>query len=120
MVLVVLLAILGISFSNAWNWKYFDNSSNAVFALFAGVWGWFLDLFELWIKSTGVEQKSTSPDLDVATTSELEKNVDDSTDSSEKPIVDDLQNQDTSLQEDVERLGENDDSWDNTSEWGKA
>ena len=92
-VLVVLLTVLWISFANAFNWKYFDNSKNAALMLPAGIWGWFLDLFELWIKSKDSEENSTSEEKPNAT-------------------LENLQNTNTTLEEDVQKLDEaNDSQW---------
>lgn len=94
-VLVVLLAILGRSFANAFNWKYFDDSKNVAFTLPAGIWGWFLDLFELWIKSTDVEKENNSSD----SSSEIEKDIADNS-------------KETTLEEDVEAMDKNEESKD--------
>jgi len=94
-VLVVLLAILGWSFANAFNWKYFDDSKNVAFTLPAGIWGWFLDLFELWIKSTWVDEKQTNWE----SSSEIEKDIADNS-------------KQTTLEEDVEALDKQEESKD--------
>ena len=94
-VLVVLLAILGRSFANALNWKYFDDSKNVAFTLPAGIWGWFLDLFELWIKSTDVDKKQTTSE----SPSEIEKDIADNS-------------KQTTLEEDVEALDKKEESKD--------
>ena len=92
-ILVVLLVILGRSFANAFNWKYFDDSKNVALMLPFGIWWWFLDLFELWIKSK---------DLDEDSTSENKKDL----------TLENLQGTNTTLEEDVEKLDEaNDSQW---------
>lgn len=99
-VLAILVWILAASFVNAINWKYFDDSKNFAFTLPAGIWWWFLDLFELWIKSTweGEKENSSSPSSDLS--SDIEKDIADAT----KNAVDELQTKETSLEEDVETL----------------
>lgn len=126
-VLVVLLGILGFSFANAWSWKYFDESNKSVLALFSGLWWWFLDLFELWIKSTWTVQKNDSQEMSFTWVSELEKDIQESGEQLEEKLIDDsanklsnLQNQNTTLQEDVEKLDENNAQNENSSEWEKA
>lgn len=94
-VLVVLLAILSWSFANAFNWKYFDDSKNVALTLPAGIWGWFLDLFELWIKSTWVDEKQTNWE----SSSEIEKDIADNS-------------KQTTLEEDVEALDKQEESKD--------
>ena len=97
LILVILLAILCWSFANAFNWKYFDDSKNVALTLPAGIWGWFLDLFELWIKSTWVDgEKPVS-----SQSSELEKDI---VDNSSEVIIQEQQTKETSLEEDVEEL----------------
>lgn len=91
LVLIVLMTILGISFYNAWNWKYFENSKNVALSLFAGLWWRFLDLFELWIKSKDSEEDSTSEKKSDAT-------------------LENLQNENTTLEEDIQKLDEAKDS----------
>lgn len=85
LVLVVLLAVLGRSFANAFNWKYFDNSKNIAFTLPAGTGGWFLDLFELWIKSNNPDENPADSD-------------------NTEPTLENLQNTNTTLEEDVQKL----------------
>lgn len=99
-VLAILVWILAASFVNAINWKYFDDSKNFAFTLPAGIWWWFLDLFELWIKSTweGEKENSSSPSSD--SSSDTEKDIADAT----KNAADELQTKETSLEEDVETL----------------
>lgn len=92
-VLAILVWILAASFVNAFNWKYFDDSKNVAFTLPAGIWGWFLDLFELWIKSTWVDgEKPVS-----SQSSELEKDI-----ASNEAKIQEQQTKETSLEEDVE------------------
>ena len=109
-VLVVLLAILGRSFANAFNWKYFDNSKNIALTLPAGIWGWFLDLFELWIKSTWEEEIKSPSD----TIPEIEKDIaNDSKEivsDSEEVVSDEIQTTETSLEEDVEAMEQKEES----------
>jgi len=100
-VLVVLLWILGRSFANAFNWKYFDNSKNVALILPAGIWGWFLDLFELWIKSTWVDGKKNISTQSSDPSLEIEKDI---ADNSNNTTVDELQAKETTLEEDVEAL----------------
>ena len=99
-VLAILVWILAASFVNAINWKYFDDSKNFAFTLPAGIWWWFLDLFELWIKSKNPEEDIKSVE---------------STDS----IQEKLQNENTTLEEDVQKLdGEQSSTWDaNSKDW---
>lgn len=101
LILVVLIWVLGRSFANAFNWKYFDDSKNVALTLPAGVWGWFLDLFELWIKSTwrDEETKSSSPSPD--SSSEIEQDI---ADNSKNTTSNELQDKETSLEEDIETL----------------
>ena len=101
LVLVVLLAILGRSFANAFNWKYFDDSKNVVFTLPAGIWWWFLDLFELWIKSTWVDEKTENSNQSPVETPEIEKDI---AENSNETTLDSLQTKETSLEEDVQTL----------------
>lgn len=96
-ILVVLLAILSRSFANAFNWKYFNNSKNVALSLPAGIWGWFLDLFELWIKSTWEDEKKSYSE----SVPEIEKDI---ADNSKDIVPDELQTKQTSLEEDVETL----------------
>jgi len=95
LILVILIWILGWSFANAFNWMYFDNSKNIAFTLPAGIWGWFLDLFELWIKSTWVDEKPNSPQ---DSSSEIEKDIAENT---KDATSSELQTKETSLQEDI-------------------
>jgi len=101
LILVVLIWVLGRSFANAFNWKYFDDSKNVALTLPAGIWGWFLDLFELWIKSIWRDEKtnssSTSPDL----SSEIEQDI---ADDANNTTSNELQDKETSLEEDIETL----------------
>ena len=109
LILVVLLAILGWSFANAFYWKYFDDSKNVAFTLPAGIWGWFLDLFELWIKSTWVDfekavsnqPSDTSSDLSPDSSSEIEKDI---ANNSNENVIQEQQMKETTLDEDVEML----------------
>ena len=105
-VLVVLLAILGRSFANAFNWKYFDNSKNVALTLPAGIWGWFLDLFELWIKSTWEDEKK-APSNSIP---EIEKDM---ADESKKTVSEEPQTAQTSLEEDVETVDQKEELKDN-------
>ena len=92
-VLAILMWVLAASFVNAINWKYFDDSKNVALTLPAGIWGWFLDLFELWIKSTWVDgEKPVS-----SQSSELEKDI-----ASNEAKIQEQQTKETSLEEDVE------------------
>lgn len=100
-VLAILLWILAASFVNAFNWKYFDDSKNAAFTLPAGIWGWFLDLFELWIKSTWVDSEKTDSNQASDTSSEIEKDI---AENSNETTLDSLQTKETSLEEDVQTL----------------
>lgn len=104
-VLVVLLAILGRSFANAFNWKYFDDSKNIALTLPAGIWGWFLDLFELWIKSKWWDESQTSSD----SIPEIEKDM---ADEAKETTLDELQTKQTSLEEDVETMDQKEESKD--------
>ena len=99
-VLVILLAILGRSFANAFNWKYFEYSNNIALTLPAGIWWWFLDLFELWIKSTWVDIDIKSTD----SSSDIEKDIAKDEKNEKDTESDDLQKQNSSLEEDVEAL----------------
>ena len=85
--LVVLLTVLGVSFANAFNWKYFDNSKNVALTLPAGIWWWFLDLFELWIKSKNPEENAAGEEKSDTT-------------------LQDQQNSNTTLEEDVAQLND--------------
>ena len=89
-VLVVLLTVLWISFANAFNWKYFDNSKNVILMLPAGIWWWFLDLFELWIKSKESEDSASNEKYDAT--------------------LENLQNTNTTLEEDIQKIDESNDS----------
>ncbi len=101
-VLVILLWVLVASFVNAFNWKYFDDSKNVAFTLPAGIWGWFLDLFELWIKSTWVDsEKTDNSNPFPIETSEIEKDM---AETSNEVTLDSLQTKETSLEEDVQTL----------------
>ena len=101
LILVVLIWVLGRSFANAFNWMYFDDSKNVALTLPAGVWGWFLDLFELWIKSTWGDEKtkSSSPSPDLS--SEIEQDI---VDDAKNTTSNELQDKGTSLEEDIETL----------------
>lgn len=105
LILVVLIWVLGRSFANAFNWMYFDDSKNVALTLPAGVWGWFLDLFELWIKSTWKDEKinssNSSPDLSSDSPSEIEQDIADDT---KNTTSNELQDKETSLEEDIETL----------------
>ena len=96
LVLVVLLAVLGRSFANAFNWKYFEDSKNVALTLPAGIWGWFLDLFELWIKSSWINK-------------EVKSSLSDSSPEIEN-TVEELQAKETSLEEDIETLDKQEES----------
>lgn len=98
-VMVVLVWVLGWSFANAFNWKYFDNSKNVALTLPAGIWWWFLDLFELWIKSTWVDSEKTDSNQTSDTSSEIEKDI---ADNSNDTTIQEQQTKDTTLEEDVE------------------
>ena len=74
---------------------YFDNSKNIAFTLPAGIWWWFLDLFELWIKSTWVDEKPNSPQ---DSSSEIEKDI---AENAKDATSSELQTKETSLQEDI-------------------
>ena len=90
--LVVLLWVLGWSFANAFNWKYFDDSKNVAFMLPAGIWWWFLNLFELWIKIQDSQESTSEKKQDIT--------------------LETLQNTNTTLEEDVQQLDEaNDSNW---------
>ena len=92
-VMIVLVWVLGWSFANAFNWKYFENSKNVALTLPAGIWGWFLDLFELWIKSTWVDGEKPVSNQ----SSELEKDI-----ALNEAKIQEQQIKETSLEEDVE------------------
>lgn len=49
--ILILVICWIISMRHAWDWKYFVDKRDSALALFSGVWWWFLDLFELWIKT---------------------------------------------------------------------
>jgi len=126
-ILVALLGILGFSFANAWTWKYFDESDKSVLALFSGVWWWFLDLFELWIKSTWAVQKNNSSEIYSTWVSDLEEDIQKSNEQMRNQLVDDstdrlsgLQNQNTTLQEDIEKMDEKNAQNSDSSELDKA
>ena len=92
-VLAILIWVLAASFVNAINWKYFDDSKNVAFTLPAGIWGWFLDLFELWIKSTWVDGEKTVS----SQSSELGKDI-----ASNEATIQEQQTKETTLEEDIE------------------
>ena len=98
-VLAILMWVLAASFVNAINWKYFDDSKNVAFTLPAGIWGWFLDLFELWIKSTWVDGEKTVSAQSSDSSSEIEKDI---ADNSNEAKIQEQQTKETSLEEDVE------------------
>jgi hypothetical protein len=100
-VLAILLWILAASFVNAFNWKYFDDSKNVAFTLPAGIWGWFLDLFELWIKSTWVDEKTENSNQSPEETPEIEKDI---AENPNETTLDSLQTKETSLEEDIQTL----------------
>lgn len=101
LILVVLIWVLGRSFANAFNWKYFDDSKNVALTLPAGVWGWFLDLFELWIKSTWRDEKTKSSSPSPDSSSEIEQDI---ADNSKNTTSNELQDKEASLEEDIETL----------------
>ena len=113
-VLAILIWILSASFVNAINWKYFDDSKNFAFTLPAGIWWWFLDLFELWIKSTGEDGKenssNSSSDLSSDSSSQLSPEIEKDIQEATKNTVEELQTKETSLQEDVETLEKQEES----------
>ncbi len=92
LILVILIAILWISFYHAWSWKYFENSKNVALSLFSWVWWRFIDLFDLWIKSTADDLQNWS---NQSQSSKSEN---------KKTTLDELQKQDTSLQEDFDLI----------------
>ena len=92
-VLAILIWVLAASFVNAINWKYFEYSNNIALTLPAGIWWWFLDLFELWIKSTWVDGEKTVS----SQSSELGKDI-----ASNEATIQEQQTKETTLEEDIE------------------